>query len=54
MDSACAGMTEAEREEDGSHREKLLSIMAARIQAIIEREGVFRVSKDAGCFVASV
>ena len=54
MDSACAGMTEAEREEDGSHREKLLSIMAARIQAIIEREGVFRVPKDAGCFVASV
>ena len=44
----------AERDADGSHRGKLLPIMAARIEAIIEREGVFRVPKDAGCFVASV
>ncbi len=51
-----SGLVDAitEREADGSHREKLLPIMAARIQAIIEREGVFRVPKDAGCFVASV
>lgn len=44
----------AERDADGSYRERLLPIMAARIEAIIEREGVFRVPKDAGCFVASV
>lgn len=44
----------AERDADGSHRGKLLPLMAARIEAIIEREGVFRVPKDAGCFVASV
>ena len=43
-----------ERGADGSHRGKLLPIMAARIEAIIEREGVFRVPKDAGCFVVSV
>ena len=43
----------AERDADGSHRERLLPIMAARIEAIIEREGVFRVPKDTGCFVAS-
>ena len=34
--------------------DRLLPLMAARIEAIIEREGVFRVPKDAGCFVASV
>ena len=51
-----SGLVDAitEQEADGSHRGKLLPIMAARIQAIIEREGVFRVPKDAGCFVASV
>ena len=44
----------AERDAEGSHRGKLLPLMAARIEGIIEREGVFRVPKDAGCFVASV
>ena len=43
-----------ERDTEGSHRERLLPLMAARIEGIIEREGVFRVPKDAGCFVASV
>ena len=44
-----------EREEQTAVTgEKLLPIMAARIEAVIERKGVFRVSKDAGCFVASV
>ncbi|MAG37204.1 MAG: hypothetical protein CL878_13300 [Dehalococcoidia bacterium] len=43
-----------EREEDGGHRAKLLPVMEARIQAIIERDGEFRVPKAAGCFVASV
>ena len=44
----------AERDAEGSHRERLLPLMGARIEGIIEREGVFRVPKDAGCFVASV
>ncbi len=42
----------AERDAEGSHRGKLLPLMAARIEGIIEREGAFRVPKDAGCFVA--
>jgi SAM-dependent methyltransferase len=39
---------------DDSHRPRLLELMESRIQAIIEREGVFRVPKDSGCFVATV
>ncbi len=40
--------------EDGSHRERLLQVMASEIQKIIDTEGVFRVPKNAGCFVAEV
>lgn len=43
-----------DRPADGSHREPLLRAMRAAIEAIIAREGVFRVSKTAGCFVAVV
>ncbi|NOZ26825.1 MAG: class I SAM-dependent methyltransferase [Chloroflexi bacterium] len=39
---------------DGSHRAGLLRWMEARIREIIAREGVFRVPKSAGCFVATV
>jgi SAM-dependent methyltransferase len=39
---------------DGSHRPRLLAVLRERIEAIIRREGVFRVPKDAGCFVADV
>ena len=42
------------RPADGSHREPLLREMGAAIEAIIAREGVLRVSKTAGCFVAVV
>lgn len=37
--------------EDGSHRESLLQLLAPEIQKILDTEGVFRVSKNAGCFV---
>ena len=40
--------------EDGSHRERLCQVMASEIQKIIDTEGVFRVPKNAGCFVAEV
>lgn len=40
--------------EDGSHRPRLLQMMAPEIQKIIDTEGVFRVPKNAGCFVADV
>lgn len=43
----------AERPEDGSHRARLLPVVEARIREIIAREGVFRVPKAAGCFVAA-
>jgi ubiquinone/menaquinone biosynthesis C-methylase UbiE len=43
-----------DRPADGSHREPLLREMRAAIEAIIARDGVFRVSKTAGCFVAVV
>jgi ubiquinone/menaquinone biosynthesis C-methylase UbiE len=43
-----------ERPADGSHRKKLLPLVADRIEATIAREGVFRVPKAAGCFVAEV
>lgn len=37
---------------DGHHRAELLAAMEAQLQAIYERDGVVRVQKDAGCFVA--
>lgn len=37
--------------DDGSHRERLCQVMASEIQKIIDTEGVFRVPKNAGCFV---
>ena len=43
-----------ERPADGSHRPKLLALLEPRIDAIIAREGVFRVPKDLGAFVAEV
>ena len=43
-----------DRPADGSHREPLLREMRVAIEAIIAREGVFRVSKTTGCFVAVV
>lgn len=39
---------------DGSHRPPLLARVGARAAEIVAREGVFRVSKTVGCFVASV
>jgi ubiquinone/menaquinone biosynthesis C-methylase UbiE len=36
---------------DSSHRAGLLSLVGERIQAIIDREGVFRDPKNSGCFV---
>lgn len=43
-----------ERQEDGAHRPALLERMGASIGAIIEQEGVFRVPKGAGAFLATV
>ncbi len=50
-----SGMIDAIRElpPDNSHRPKLLQLVEARIETIIKQEGVFRVPKDAGCFVAN-
>ena len=42
------------RPADGSHRAPMLREMQALIEEIIVREGVFRVSKIAGCYVADV
>ncbi len=39
---------------DGSHRAPLLARVGERIAAILARDGAFRVSKAAGCFVATV
>lgn len=39
---------------DGGHRPKLLEAVRERVEAIIAEEGVFRVPKDSGCFVAEV
>jgi len=39
---------------DGSHRPALLANVAAQLQVIFDRDGVLRVPKDAGCFVARV
>jgi ubiquinone/menaquinone biosynthesis C-methylase UbiE len=44
----------ADRDEGGAHREVLLERMAELIAEIIAREGVFRVPKDAGSFLATV
>ncbi len=43
-----------DRPADGSHRAPLLREMGDGVAAIIAREGVFRVAKSAGCFVATV
>ena len=43
-----------ERDVEGSHRPALLARMAELVGTIIEREGVFRVPKDAGSFLATV
>jgi ubiquinone/menaquinone biosynthesis C-methylase UbiE len=37
---------------DGSHRARLLELVGEQVEAIIARAGVFRVSKNTGCFVA--
>lgn len=37
---------------DARHRAPLLAAMTHRLQPIFHREGIFRVPKDAGCFVA--
>jgi 2-polyprenyl-3-methyl-5-hydroxy-6-metoxy-1,4-benzoquinol methylase len=39
---------------DGSHRAALLALMREQAEATIRSEGVFRVAKDAGCFVAEL
>lgn len=41
-----------DRPADGSHRPQLIRVVAEAIEDIIAREGVFRVEKVAGCFVA--
>lgn len=38
----------------GSHRARLFPLVGAEIAALIAREGVFRVPKRLGCFVAVV
>lgn len=43
-----------DRPADSSHRAPLHRELSAAIEAIIAREGVFRVAKSAGCFVAAV
>jgi hypothetical protein len=43
-----------DRPLDGSHRERLLPLVQARIRAFIKREGAFRVPKIYGYFVAEV
>ncbi len=39
---------------DRGHAAVLLESVACKIEEVIEREGVFRVPKNAGCFVATV
>jgi SAM-dependent methyltransferase len=43
-----------ERRADGSHRPPLLKRMAELLGEILAREGVIRIPKDAGCFLATV
>lgn len=38
---------------DGSHRTRLVQMMAPEIEKVIATEGVFRIPKVAGCFVAT-
>jgi 2-polyprenyl-3-methyl-5-hydroxy-6-metoxy-1,4-benzoquinol methylase len=42
-----------DRPGDNAHRQRLLPLMQAALEEIIAREGVFRVPKNAGCFVAT-
>ena len=44
----------AERQEDGSHRVLLLRRMSEILDEVVAREGVIRIPKDAGCFLATV
>jgi SAM-dependent methyltransferase len=43
-----------ERQADGSHRPPLLQRMSELLEEVLAREGVIRVSKDAGSFLATV
>jgi len=43
-----------DRPADGSHRPPLLAHVGEQVERIITQEGVLRVPKDAGCFVAEV
>lgn len=43
-----------ERQEDGSHRVPLLRRMAEMLNEAAAREGVIRIPKDSGCFLATV
>jgi SAM-dependent methyltransferase len=43
-----------DRPSDGSHRTRLLPPMRERIEAIIERDGVFTVPKSVGLFVCTL
>ncbi len=40
-----------DRPADGSHRERLIALVQAKLEAIIARDGEFRDPKDVGCFV---
>ncbi|MBV9578013.1 MAG: hypothetical protein JO057_05425, partial [Chloroflexi bacterium] len=39
---------------DGSHRPRLLALINEQVEAITGGEGVLRVAKVSGCFVATV
>lgn len=43
-----------DRPADNGHRPALLEWVAARVAAVVRREGVFRDEKTHGCFIASV
>jgi SAM-dependent methyltransferase len=51
-----SGLVDAiqERAPDGSHRPELLRLFEAEVEGIVAKDGVFRVPKDAGCFVAEL
>ena len=38
---------------DGSHRQPLIDAVRQQIETIVARDGVFRVAKNSGCFVAT-
>jgi SAM-dependent methyltransferase len=44
----------AECPTDGSHRPRLLALVRDYVEDVIRRDGVFRVPKASGCFVARV